>query len=107
MSTLHVVEEVLRERGTPMVVRQIVEAAGERLPTRSKTPDTVVARDLAMDIKRRGDESKFIRTSPGHYTLREMAAQEGLASGSTQMAPTEFIPPQVTEYAPRSESSTS
>src|SRR5262245_44969783 len=103
MSTLLVVEEVLRERGIPMVVRQIVEAAGERLPSRSKTPDTVVARDLAMDIKRRGDESKFIRTSPGHYTLRELAAQ-GLAAGSTQMAPAEFIPPPVADYAPRSES---
>ncbi len=102
MSTLHVVEEVLRERGIPMVVRQIVEAAGERLPTRSKTPDTVVARDLAMDIKRRGEESKFIRTSPGHYTLRQLA--QGLAAGSTEIHPAEFIPPPTgAEYA-RSES---
>ena len=71
MSTLNVVEEILRERRIPMVVREIVEAAGERLPTKSKTPDTVVARDLAMDIKRRGNESKFCRVSPGRYTLRE------------------------------------
>src|SRR5262245_27776313 len=71
MSTLNVVEEILRERRIPMVVREIVEAAGERLPTKSKTPDTVVARDLAMDIKRRGGESKFCRVSPGRYTLRE------------------------------------
>ena len=73
MSTLIVVEEVLRERGTPMVVREIVQFAAERLPTKSKTPDTVVARDLAMDIKRRGDASKFTRVSPGKYTLRELA----------------------------------
>jgi hypothetical protein len=71
MSTLNVVEEILRERRIPMVVREIVETAGERLPTKSKTPDTVVARDLAMDIKRRGADSKFCRVSPGRYTLRE------------------------------------
>jgi hypothetical protein len=74
MSTLNVVEEVLRERQEPMVVREIVEAAGERLPTKSRTPDTVVARDLSMDIKRRGPESLFIRVSPGKYTLRAFVA---------------------------------
>ena len=74
MSTLHVVEEVLRERRTPMVVREIVEVAGQRLPTRSRTPDTVVARDLAMDIKRRGGDSLFARVAPGKYTLKEYAS---------------------------------
>ena len=72
MSTLAVVEEIMRETGIPMTVRQVVEHAGSRLPTRSKTPDTVVARDLSMDIKRNGDASRFIRTSPGRYTLREL-----------------------------------
>ena len=37
MSTLHVVEEVLRERRVPMVVREIVVVAAERLPTKSKS----------------------------------------------------------------------
>lgn len=78
MSTLVVVEEVLRERGTPMVVREIVAAAAERLPTKSKTPDTVVARDLAMDIKKRGEESKFTRVAPGRYTLRELVMSGGV-----------------------------
>lgn len=82
MSTLLVVEEVLRERGTPMVVREIVVAAAERLPTKSKTPDTVVARDLAMDIKRRGVESKFTRVSPGRYTLRELVL-DSVVTGRT------------------------
>lgn len=74
MSTLMVVEEVLRERGVPMAVREIVDVAGDRLPTKSKTPDTVVARDLSMDIKKQGEESKFTRTSPGRYTLRKLVA---------------------------------
>ena len=82
MSTLLVVEEVLRERGTPMVVREIVQFAAERLPTKSKTPDTVVARDLAMDIKKHGPESRFARVAPGRYTLRELA-YGAVAEGSS------------------------
>jgi hypothetical protein len=74
MSTLAVVEEILRTSGTPISVREIVERAGARLPSKSKTPDTVVARDLAMDIKRQGEQSRFVRTSPGRYTLRELVA---------------------------------
>jgi hypothetical protein len=74
MSTLAVVEEILRETGVPMSVREIVERAGSRLPSKSKTPDTVVARDLSMNLKRLGETSIFIRTSPGRYSLRELAA---------------------------------
>jgi hypothetical protein len=74
MSTLHVVEEVLRDHREPLVVREIVQMAGDRLPTRSRTPDTVVARDLAMDLKRRGDDSIFARVAPGRYTLKVYAA---------------------------------
>ena len=72
MSTLAVVEEILRETALPMSVREIVERAGSRLPSKSKTPDTVVARDLSMDIKKKGETSAFVRTSPGRYTLREL-----------------------------------
>ena len=88
MSTLFVVEEVLRESGTPMVVREIVMAAAERLPTKSKTPDTVVARDLAMDIKKHGPESKFARVSPGRYTLRELVMAMQAAPDAAAMAET-------------------
>lgn len=72
MSTLAVVEEILRETAVPMSVKEIVERAGSRLPSKSKTPDTVVARDLSMDIKKKGDGSGFVRTSPGRYTLRDL-----------------------------------
>src|SRR5579862_9947283 len=74
MSTLAVVEEILRETNVPMSVREIVEHAGSRLPSKSKTPDTVVARDLSMDIKKKGESSLFVRTSPGRYTLRALAS---------------------------------
>ena len=76
MSTLAVVEEILRETTVAMSVREIVERAGSRLPSKSKTPDTVVARDLSMDIKKRGEGSIFVRTSPGRYTLRELYTRQ-------------------------------
>jgi hypothetical protein len=66
------IEEILRETAVPMSVKEIVERAGSRLPSKSKTPDTVVARDLSMDIKKKGEASQFIRTSPGRYTLRDL-----------------------------------
>ena len=81
MSTLAVVEEILRETAVPMSVREIVERAGTRLPSKSKTPDTVVARDLSMDIKRKGESSLFVRTSPGRYTLKTLAALAGTVTG--------------------------
>lgn len=84
MSTLAVVEEILRETAVPMSVREIVERAGVRLPSKSKTPDTVVARDLSMDIKRRGEESLFVRTSPGRYTLRTLASITAPATAGIQ-----------------------
>jgi hypothetical protein len=86
MSTLAVVEEILRETAVPMSVREIVERAGVRLPSKSKTPDTVVARDLSMDIKRKGESSLFVRTSPGRYTLRTLASVTTPASATTPMS---------------------
>lgn len=86
MSTLAVVEEILRETAVPMSVREIVERAGTRLPSKSKTPDTVVARDLSMDIKKKGEGSLFIRTSPGRYTLRVLATGTQPAQ-NTERAP--------------------
>ncbi|HET9619928.1 MAG TPA: winged helix-turn-helix domain-containing protein [Kofleriaceae bacterium] len=85
MSTLAVVEEILRETAVPMSVREIVERAGARLPSKSKTPDTVVARDLSMDIKKKGESSLFTRTSPGRYTLRTLAGATAAPSDSAAM----------------------
>jgi HB1/ASXL restriction endonuclease-like protein with HTH domain len=87
MSTLAVVEEILRETAVPMSVREIVERAGARLPSKSKTPDTVVARDLSMDIKKKGDTSLFVRTSPGRYTLRTLAGSVLAADGAAALRP--------------------
>lgn len=98
MSTLAVVEEILRETSVPMSVREIVEHAGVRLPSKSKTPDTVVARDLSMDIKKKGEASLFVRSSPGRYTLRAIASIGAVTSAP---APTD-LRPQSTQTTPMS-----
>jgi hypothetical protein len=87
MSTLAVVEQIMRQTKTPMAVRDIVEIAGDVLPTRSKTPDTVVARDLSMDIKKHGEESRFIRTAPGRYTMREFVSNGLVQMGDSGNTP--------------------
>jgi hypothetical protein len=92
MSTLAVVEDILRETAVPMSVREIVERAGARLPSKSKTPDTVVARDLSMDIKKKGDGSLFSRTSPGRYTLRTLAAAALPSESPATMRPVASAP---------------
>jgi hypothetical protein len=85
MSTLAVVESILRDAAVPLSVREIVERAGEQLPTRSKTPDTVVARDLSMDIKKKGEISLFVRTSPGRYAIREQVMRQQQATQTSPM----------------------
>lgn len=81
MSTLESVEQIMRQSKTVMSVREIVDLAGDSLPTRSRTPETVVARDLSVNIKKLGEESRFVRTAPGRYTLREFVHSGLIAMG--------------------------
>ena len=39
-----------------------------------------------MDIKRQGDGSRFVRTSPGRYTLRELVAAGAAAPVAVPLA---------------------
>jgi hypothetical protein len=72
VSTLAVVAEILREVAPrALTARAIVERAAGRLPTASRTPETVVRRDLALDLRRNGTSSIFCRIAPGEYLLRE------------------------------------
>ena len=72
MSTLDVVTEVLREVAPRALrARQIAALAGNRLPTASRTPETVISRDLALDVKDRGASSRFLRVDRGAFVLKE------------------------------------
>lgn len=73
IGTLQVVEEILENAKRPMSVREIITLAGTNLPTKSRHPANVVHRDLAMDIKEKQEHSKFIRTAPGRYALKQYA----------------------------------
>jgi hypothetical protein len=92
MSTLAVVEAILRNAAVPLSVREIVERAGDTLPTKSKTPDTVVARDLSMDIKRKSEGSLFMRTSPGRYAIREQVLRQQPAGDTATVYPPHSVP---------------
>ena len=76
--TLAVVAEVLRKAARPLTPLEIVLYAGAELPSRSRTPNTVVARDLALDIIAQGEGSLFMRVGPGLYALRELALARGM-----------------------------
>ena len=72
MSTLDIVAEVLREVAPrALKARQIAALAGDRLPTASRTPETVVSRDLAIDVRDRGVTSRFLRVDRGAFVLKE------------------------------------
>ena len=72
MSTLSVVADVLREVAPRALrAREIAALATGRLPTGSKTPETVVSRDLALDVKHHGPSSRFLRVGRGEFVLKE------------------------------------
>lgn len=72
MSTLDVVAQVLREVAPrALCAKQVVELANGRLPTASRTPETVVSRDLAIDVKRHGTKSRFLRVGRGAFVFKE------------------------------------
>ena len=72
MSTLDVVAEVLREVAPrALKAREIAALAGMRLPTASRTPETVVSRDLAIDVRDHGTTSRFLRVGRGEFVLKE------------------------------------
>jgi hypothetical protein len=89
MNTLAVVELVLLETSEPITVKQIVQLAGARLPSKSRTPETVVARDLSMDLKRLGEQSRFVRTAPGLYALRVSVTPAVVPSDTVHLTPSE------------------
>lgn len=72
MSTLDVVAEVLREVAPrALCAKEIADLAGARLPTASRTPQTVVSRDLAIDVRDLGAASRFLRVDRGEFVLKE------------------------------------
>ena len=71
MSALDAVATVLRDVGGPLHYREITERILTRKlwTTAGKAPQATVNARLAVDIKRRGAASRFVRTGPGLFAL--------------------------------------
>lgn len=72
--SLAFVEIALREAGIAQNVAQIIEridASGVVMNrvTKSHTPYNSISRDLALDIRDKGDKSRFVRVGLGMFTL--------------------------------------
>jgi len=73
---LIVAQKVLAEKGEPMRPKDIVEFAFRNKlfsdNVAGKTPHQTMKAKLSVDIRRHGSSSKFIRTAPGRFFLREL-----------------------------------
>ncbi len=69
--TLSITEAILTEARKPLRVRELLDRSRGRYPTRARFPDTVIARDLALDV-RDNPGSRFERVESGLYGLREL-----------------------------------
>ncbi|MBE0418184.1 MAG: restriction endonuclease [Coriobacteriia bacterium] len=78
MGMLDAAEKVLRERGEPLHYRDITARAITKglIITSGKTPEATLNAQVALDIKRRGAASRFMRTAPGVFALREWGLAE-------------------------------
>jgi len=78
MDSLDATEKILREAAEPLHYGEITERilAQDLWPTEGKTPDATINARLAVDIRKFGVRSRFIRTEPGIFALREWDLEE-------------------------------
>lgn len=78
MSSLDAVETVLNEIAEPIHYEEITQILLERglWETQGKTPAATINARISVDIKRRGSRSRFQRTAPSTYALREWGLEE-------------------------------
>ena len=77
MTFLDAAARVLADAGKPMHFTAITEMAlaKEILVTEGKTPAATMHSLLAVALKKRGEECRFVRTAPATYGLREWVEQ--------------------------------
>jgi restriction system protein len=78
MNSLDAVEHVLTEAADPLHYQEITDLIIKKKLwyTEGKTPDATINARLAVDIKKHGKLSRFMRTEPGIYALREWGFEE-------------------------------
>lgn len=91
MDSLKAVETVLAEVKEPLHYTEITERILARglWHTEGLTPEATINARLAVDIKRKGPRSRFMRTDPGIYALREWGLKEYLPAPKSSPQPDE------------------
>jgi restriction system protein len=78
MDSLDAAEKILMDTGKPLHYAVITDLMLENglWETEGKTPDQTVNARLAVDIKKHGEDSRFMRTEPGIFALRKWDLKE-------------------------------
>jgi predicted NUDIX family phosphoesterase/dephospho-CoA kinase len=88
---LTVAEIVLRREGKPMRVREIWESGHDNGDFSDKiageTPWQTLKSKLCVDIRKHGDRSLFVRTSAGHFYLRDILDEPWAIYDAPPLAP--------------------
>lgn len=72
---------ILEQSKTPLHYKAITRLALEQglLHTEGKTPDATMNAQLVTDINAKGNQSNFVKTAPGTYTLNTQRTQPAIA----------------------------
>jgi restriction system protein len=92
MNSLDAVYKVLSEAGQPLHYKKITDRilALNIWETEGNTPEATINGQLSVDLKRSGDRSRFLRTAPGTYGLREWGLQEFINKTTTKAEPSKL-----------------
>lgn len=85
-SALQAARLILEQADTPLHYEEITKRilANGLWHTNGKTPSTTVNAHIAVDIKRKGTASAFVRTAPGLYALNQTPAETRRSHGEKQ-----------------------
>jgi restriction system protein len=83
MSALSAVETLLSDVGTPLNCEEMARLIIKRglWETESETPEAIIRKQLAVDIQKYGDKSRFQRIKPSVYGLRSWGLSESPRPG--------------------------
>ena len=78
MNSLDAVENILQQAAEPLHYQEITSRilAQDLWQTKGKTPDATINAGLAVDIKKLGDRSRFIRIGTGVFALNEWGLEK-------------------------------
>lgn len=90
MDSLDATQKVLKDAAEPLHYLEITKRILEQglWHTEGKTPEATINARIAVDIKKFGEISRFIRTGPGTFALRSWGLDEYLLSSKSEKTET-------------------